>query len=52
MTLLIIKVFFFDFKNAGRRDIVTEEDEVIEGQDIRDYESKLNEELSFDVKEA
>ena len=25
MTSLIIKIFFFDFKNADRRDIVTEE---------------------------
>ena len=31
MTLLIIKIFFFDFKNAGRRDIVIEKDKVIEG---------------------
>ena len=30
MTLLIIKVFLFDFKNAGRMNIVTEEDKVTE----------------------
>ena len=30
MTFLIIKVFFFDFENAGRRDIVTEKDKVTE----------------------
>ena len=28
--LLTVKVFFFGFKNAGRRDIVTEEDKVTE----------------------
>ena len=31
MTLFIIKVFPFDFKNADRMNIVTEEDKVIEG---------------------
>ena len=30
MTFLIIKVFPFGFKNAGRRDIVIEKDKVIE----------------------
>ena len=30
MTLLTVKIFFFGFKNADRRDIVTEKDEVIE----------------------
>ena len=30
MIFLIIKIFFFDFKNAGRRDIVTEKDKVTE----------------------
>ena len=28
---LTVKVFPFDFKNAGRRDIVTEKDKVTEG---------------------
>ena len=31
MILLIIKVFPFDFEDAGRMNIVTEEDEVTEG---------------------
>ena len=52
MTLLIIKVFLFGFKDAGRRDIVTEKDKVTEGQDIRDYESKLKEELSSNIEKA
>ena len=30
MTFLIIKIFSFNFKNAGRKDIVTEKDKVIE----------------------
>ena len=30
MIFLIIKIFFFDFKDAGRRDIVTEKDKVTE----------------------
>ena len=52
MILLIIKVFPFGFEDAGRRDIVTEKDKVIEGQDIKDYKSKLEEELSFNTEEA
>ena len=52
MILLIIKIFPFDFENAGRRNIVTEKDEVTEEQDVRDYESKLKEELSSDVEKA
>ena len=52
MIFLIIKVFSFDFEDADRRNIVTEKDKVIEGQDIRDYESKLNEELSFNTEKA
>ena len=51
-TLLTIKIFPFGFENAGRRDIVTEKDKVIEGQSIKDYESKLEEELSFDAEKA
>ena len=31
LILLTVKVFFFDFKNADRRDIVTEKDKVIKG---------------------
>ena len=31
MIFLTIKVFSFDFENAGRRNIVTEKDKVIEG---------------------
>ena len=30
MILLTVKIFLFDFKNADRRDIVTEKDKVIE----------------------
>ena len=30
ITSLTVKVFFFDFEDAGRRDIVTEKDEVTE----------------------
>ena len=52
MTFLIIKVFFFSFKNAGRKNIVTEKDKVTEEQGIRDYKSKLEEELSFNAEEA
>ena len=52
MTLLIIKVFSFGFKDAGRRNIVTEKDKVTEEQDIKDYESKLEKKLSSDTKEA
>ena len=52
MTLLIIKVFSFGFEDAGRRDIVIEKDKVTEEQDIRDYESKLKEKLSFNIEEA
>ena len=52
MISLTIKVFFFDFKNAGRRDIVTEKDKVTEEQNVRDYESKLKEELSSDIEKA
>ena len=52
MTLLIIKVFPFGFKDAGRRDIVTEKDKVIEEQGTKDYKSKLKEELSSDTEEA
>ena len=52
MILLIIKVFSFGFEDAGRRDIVIEEDKVTEGQGIKDYESKLEEELSFNTEEA
>ena len=52
MTLLTIKIFLFGFENAGRMNIVTEKNEVTEGQGIRDYESKLKEELSFNIEEA
>ena len=52
MTFLIIKIFSFNFKNAGRRNIVTEEDKVTEEQDIKDYKSKLKEKLSFDIEKA
>ena len=31
MILLTVKVFLFDFENAGRRNIVTEKDKVTEG---------------------
>ena len=30
MTFLTVKIFLFNFKNAGRRDIVTEKDKVTE----------------------
>ena len=30
MTLLTVKIFFFGFKDAGRRDIVIEKDKVTE----------------------
>ena len=52
MTFLTVKVFSFDFKNAGRKNIVTEEDKVTEGQSIRDHKNKLEEELSFNAEEA
>ena len=52
MIFLTIKVFLFGFKDADRKDIVTEEDKVTEEQDIRDYESKLKEELSSDAEKA
>ena len=52
MILLIIKVFPFDFKNADKRDIVTEKDKVTEEQSIRDYRSKLKEELSSNAEKA
>ena len=50
--LLIIKVFLFGFENADRMDIVTEEDEVTEGQGVKDHKSKLKEKLSFNAEEA
>ena len=52
MALLTVKVFLFDFKNAGRRDIVTEKNEITEEQGTREYESKLEEKLSSDIEEA
>ena len=52
MISLIIKIFFFGFKDADRRDIVIEKDKVTEGQDIKDYESKLKEESSFNTEKA
>ena len=52
MIFLIVKIFLFGFENAGRRDIVIEKDEVIKEQDIRDYESKLEEKLSSDTEKA
>ena len=52
MIFLTVKVFLFGFKNAGRRNIVTEKDKVTKGQDIRDYKSKLEEELSSDAEKA
>ena len=50
--LLTVKIFSFGFKNAGRRNIVTEKDKVIEEQGIRDHRSKLKEKLSFNAEEA
>ena len=52
MILLTVKIFLFDFKNAGRRNIVTEKDKVIEEQSVRDYKSKLKEKLSFNAEKA
>ena len=52
MTLLIIKVFLFDFEDADRRDIIIEKDKVIEEQDIKDHKSKLKEKLSFNAEKA
>ena len=52
MILLIIKVFFFNFKNVDRRNIMTEEDKVIEEQNIKDYESKLDKKLNSDTEKA
>ena len=52
MIFLIVKVFFFDFEDADRENIVTEEDKVIEEQDIKDYKSELNEKLSSDAEKA
>ena len=52
MILLTIKIFPFGFKNADRRDIVTEKDKVIEEQSTRDHKSKLNEELNFNAEKA
>ena len=50
--LLTIKIFPFDFKNTGRRDIVTEKDKVIEEQSARDHKSKLDEKLNFNIEKA
>ena len=52
MTFLIIKVLSFGFEDTDRRDIVTEKDKVTEEQDVRDHESKLKEELSFNTEKA
>ena len=52
MIFLTVKIFFFDFKNAGRRDIVTEKDKMTEEQDVKEYESKLEEKLSFNIEKA
>ena len=52
MILLIVKIFPFDFEDAGRMNIVTEKDKVTEEQDIRDHESKLKEELNSDAEKA
>ena len=52
MIFLIIKVFLFGFKDADRRDIVTEEDKVTEEQNIKDYKSKLKEKLNSDAEKA
>ena len=50
--LLTVKIFPFDFENAGRRNIVTEKNKVIEEQGIRDHKSKLNKKLSFNAEKA
>ena len=52
MTFLIIKVFSFDFKNADKKDIMTEEDKVTEEQSIRDHKSKLEKELNSNAEKA
>ena len=52
MILLIIKIFFFDFKNTGQKNIVTEKDKVTEKQGAKDYESKLEEKLSFNAEKT
>ena len=52
MTFLIVKVFFFGFEDADRRNIVTEKDKVIEEQDVKDYKSELKDELSSDVEKV
>ena len=52
MIFLIVKVFLFDFEDAGRMNIMTEKDEVTEEQGIKDHESKLEEKLSFNAEKA
>ena len=52
MIFLIIKIFFFGFEDVGRRNIVTEKDEVTEEHSVRDHESELKEKLSSDAEKA
>ena len=52
MIFLTVKVFLFNFKDADRRNIITEKDKVIEEQSIKDYRSKLKEKLSFNIEKA
>ena len=52
MTLLIIKIFSFGFKNADREDIETEKNKLIEGQDAKDCKSKLKEKFSSKTEKA